>query len=74
MDPSGKAAPNDSKALQTAGIGVAAASVGIPLRNMHTEVEVVSLDDLEKSISLLCHFIASMKEDVDLQPFSFHGG
>lgn len=70
LQPCGKAAPNDSKVLQTADGGVAAGAAGIPLRNMHTQVEVVCLDDLEGTVAMLQAFIRLVNDNVDLRPLS----
>ncbi|HEX8373539.1 MAG TPA: M20/M25/M40 family metallo-hydrolase [Chthoniobacterales bacterium] len=70
-DPSGHTAPNDSREIQVSNSGVAAASLGIPQRNMHTQVEIVSMKDLDDSVSLLVEFIQSVKEDTDFRPFYF---
>jgi len=72
-DPSGKTAANDARIIQVADSGVAAASVGIPQRNMHTQVEIVSLHDLDAAVSLLVEFVRSVKPDTDFRPFYFHG-
>ncbi len=72
-DPSGKTAANDSRVMQIADSGVAAASVGIPQRNMHTQVEIVSLEDLERASKLLVEFVKSVDEHTDFRPISFHG-
>ena len=37
--------------------GVKTVTLSIPLRNMHTDCEIVSLDDLENTVSLLCEYI-----------------
>ncbi|HYO08279.1 MAG TPA: M20/M25/M40 family metallo-hydrolase [Tepidisphaeraceae bacterium] len=70
-DPSGSTAPNDARMIQTADSGVAAASVGIPQRNMHTQVEICSLSDLDGAIKLLVEFVQSVREDTDLRPINF---
>jgi endoglucanase len=44
MEIKAQTASNDAKEMQLADSGTAAGSVGIPLRNMHTQVEVASLD------------------------------
>ena len=72
-DPSGKTAPNDARVIQTADSGVAAASVGIPQRNMHTQVEVCALSDLEHTVRLLVDFIQSVRDDTDFRPINFNG-
>jgi tetrahedral aminopeptidase len=71
IDPSGQPMPNDSRTIQTGDSGVAAATVGIPQRNMHTQVEIVSLDDLDHAVNLLVGFIRSIRNDTDFRPFYF---
>lgn len=67
--PSAKLAGNDSKEIQTAGAGVAAGDLGIPNRNMHTQGEVCSLDDIDATVELLVEFIRSVKPETDFRPF-----
>ena len=55
----GRAAPNDSNALQTTRGGVATGLVSLPNRYMHSPVEVVSLGDLEDAANLLAEFAMS---------------
>ena len=57
----GRAAPNDSNALQISGKGVAAGLVAIPNRYMHSAVEVCSLRDLEAGAQLLGQFCSNVK-------------
>ena len=45
--------------LSTAESGAKTCTVSIPLRNMHTEVETVSLTDIESSAELLAKYILS---------------
>lgn len=63
-------ASNDAKSMQVADSGCAAGSIGIPLRNMHTQVEVVDMDDVENTVRLLTEFVCSLKEDQDLLPIN----
>jgi len=49
----------DGRALQTAGGGRSAAVVSIPLRYMHTPVEVADLADIEQTIRLLTEWIST---------------
>ncbi len=72
-DPSGKTAANDAREIQVGDSGVAVASVGIPQRNMHTQVEIVSLTDVENAVRLLVEFVKSIDERTDFRPFYFHG-
>ncbi len=37
--------------------GVKTATVSIPLRNMHTDCEILSISDLENTVALLCEYI-----------------
>ncbi len=39
--------------------GVRTCTVSIPLRNMHTDVEILSLEDLESVCDLICEYILS---------------
>ena len=43
--------------------GVATALLGIPLKYMHSPVEVISLDDAEAAAALLCEIAKAMKGD-----------
>ena len=70
-DPSGTTAPNDSRMIQIADSGVATASVGIPQRNMHTQVEMVALSDLDNTVKLLVDFIRKLTAETDFRPFYF---
>jgi endoglucanase len=50
-------------ALQLTAGGVPTMVMGIPLRNMHTPVEIVSIKDIECAGRLLAEFVASLEED-----------
>ena len=52
----GRAAPNDSNALQITRAGVATGLLQIPNRYMHSAVETVSLADLDHTANLLAEF------------------
>lgn len=54
----------DAMALQVAAEGIPTAVVSIPLRYMHTPVEVVSLKDIRRAGRLLAEFVAALEEDV----------
>lgn len=58
----GRAAPNDSNAMQISGVGVATGLVAIPNRYMHSAVEVCSLKDIEAAAHLLGNFCASLRD------------
>jgi len=53
-----RATGTDANAMQLSREGVATGLVGIPNRYMHSPVEVVSLDDLDRSAQLLAEFCA----------------
>lgn len=72
-DASGTTAANDARVMQIADSGVAVASIGIPQRNMHTQVEIVSLADIENAVKLLVDFVRSVDEQTDFRPFYFEG-
>ncbi len=53
----------DAYAMQIAGEGIPTGYVGIPLLNMHTPVEQVSLVDVRRAGRLLAEFIAGLEPD-----------
>ena len=65
---SGKAQPNDSNALQINRAGVATGLVSIPNRYMHSAVEVISLEDIDRAADLLAEFVAGLSGDEDFRP------
>ncbi len=64
----GRAAPNDSNALQTNRAGVASGLVAIPNRYMHSAVETISLTDLDHAADLLAGFLSGLQGDEDFTP------
>ena len=66
----GRAAPNDSNALQVNRGGVATGIVAIPNRYMHSAVETISLSDIDHAASLLAHFAQSIRNAEDFIPVS----
>ena len=58
----GRAAPNDSNALQVTRGGVAAGILAIPNRYMHSAVETISLDDIDNAAELLAQFACSVDD------------
>lgn len=58
----------DANAIQLSRAGVAAGLIGLPNRYMHTQVEMVSLSDLENSASLLADMILSVGPETDFRP------
>lgn len=63
-----RATGTDANAIQLSRDGVAAGLVGIPNRYMHSPVEVVSLDDLDRAARLLAEFCTSVNQQIDWTP------
>ncbi len=53
----------DAYATQITAEGIPTMVIGIPLRYMHTPVEIVSLKDIQRAGRLLAEFIASLESD-----------
>ena len=64
----GRAAPNDSNALQVTRGGVAAGILAVPNRYMHSAVETISLADIDAAASLLAQFAASVTTSGEFIP------
>lgn len=64
----GRATPNDANVLQISRKGVATGLVAIPNRYMHSAVEMVSLDDIDRAAELLAEFVVSLAGDEDFTP------
>ena len=58
----------DANAIQLTRAGVATGLIGLPNRYMHTQVEVVSLTDLENAAALLADMILTIGPDTDFTP------
>src|SRR5688572_11544319 len=63
-----KATGTDANAMQLTRDGVATGLVGIPNRYMHSPVEVVSLEDLDRAAKLLAEFCATVTGTMDWVP------
>jgi putative aminopeptidase FrvX len=63
---SGRATSTDADAIQISRSGIPTGLVSIPLRYMHSPVEMVDLGDLEATVELIAAFAARLREDVDL--------
>ena len=50
--------------MQICNEGIATAVVSLPLKYMHTPVEVLDLDDLEQTAKLLAAFVDGLGEEV----------
>jgi len=65
---SGRAQPNDSNPLQVSRAGVATGLVAIPNRYMHSAVEMISLDDIDRAADLLAAFVVNLTGQEDFRP------
>jgi tetrahedral aminopeptidase len=63
-----RATGTDANAMQLSRDGVATGVVGIPNRYMHSPVEVVCLDDLDRAARLLAEFCAGVTPQMDWTP------
>ena len=63
-----RATGTDANTMQLSREGVAVGLVGIPNRYMHSPVEVVSLDDLDRAARLLAEFCAAITPQMDWTP------
>jgi len=63
-----RATGTDANTLQLSREGVAVGLIGIPNRYMHSPVEVVCLDDLDRAARLLAEFCAGITPQVDWTP------
>ena len=65
---SGRATGTDANSIQVTRAGVAAALVSIPNRYMHSAVEMISLDDIDRAADLLAAFAVNLSGSDDLTP------
>lgn len=63
IEPMPRHSGTDAYALQIARAGIATMVVSIPLRYMHTPVEVISLKDIQRTGRLLADFVTSLEAD-----------
>jgi endoglucanase len=68
LSASGRAVPNDANSMQISRAGVATGLVAIPNRYMHSAVEMISLDDIDRAADLLAAFALSLTGDDDFTP------
>lgn len=68
IEPSARLLGNDANVIQVNKAGVASASIEIPNRYMHTQVEICSLKDLENAAKLIAAFIKDLGERTDFTP------
>ena len=65
---SAKATGTDANAIQVNRAGVAAGLISIPNRYMHSPVEMISLDDIDRAADLLARFVEGFDPDAELTP------
>ena len=68
MAAAGRPTGTDANAIQISRAGVAAGLVSIPNRYMHSPVEMISLDDIDRAADLLARFAESLPADADFTP------
>jgi len=64
----GRPTGTDANVIQVNRAGVAAGLVSIPNRYMHSPVEMISLDDIDKAADLLARFAEGITADADFTP------
>ena len=67
FEASGRYTGTDADSFQIARAGIATGLVSIPLRYMHSTVEMVQLSDVEAVIQLIVAFIRRMNADEDFK-------
>ncbi len=65
---SGRGTGTCAWAMRLSRSGAAVAQISIPLRYMHSPIEVLSLDDVSQVIDLLCATIRAIPADLNLLP------
>ncbi|MEJ2597798.1 MAG: M20/M25/M40 family metallo-hydrolase [Anaerolineales bacterium] len=63
LEPMPRSSGTDAMRMQTAGEGIPTMVVSIPLRYMHTPVEIVSMQDIERAGRLLAEYAATLPPD-----------
>jgi endoglucanase len=63
LEPMARHSGTDAFGMQVAREGVPTAVIGLPLRNMHTPVEVVAVKDVQRAGRWLAEFIAGLGAD-----------
>lgn len=62
LEPMPRYSESDADLLQIAGTGVATGCLFIPVRNMHSPVEVVDLEDIRRTAAVLVEFVGGLVE------------
>ena len=63
---SGRGTSTDADAIQISRSGIPTGLVSIPLRYMHSPVELVDLGDVEATVELVAAFAARVADGIDL--------
>lgn len=63
-----RASGNNAYAMRMSGGNTAVGLVAIPLRYMHSPVETLDLNDVERTIRLLCAFLGGLPANPELTP------
>ena len=64
----GRGTGTDANAMQLARGGVATGLVSVPNRYMHSAVEMISLEDIDRCADLLAEFVLGIESDTDFTP------
>lgn len=64
----GRATPTDANSIQVNRSGVATGLVSIPNRYMHSPVEMICLDDIDRAADLLARFVEGLTADATFTP------
>ncbi len=64
----GRASPTDANSIQVNRAGVATGLVSIPNRYMHSPVEMICLDDIDRAADLLARFAEGVTADANFTP------
>jgi putative aminopeptidase FrvX len=67
VEAEGRGTRTDADTIHLSRRGIPTSLVGIPLRYMHTPVEMVDLEDVENVVTLLTAFALSLEAGVDLK-------
>jgi tetrahedral aminopeptidase len=65
---SARATGTDANAIQINRAGVATGLISIPNRYMHSPVEMISLDDIDRAADLLARFVEKLDEQSEFTP------
>jgi endoglucanase len=66
VEASGRATWTDADAIEISRSGIPAGLISIPLRYMHSPVEMVDLGDVEAAVELIANFATSLEPGLDL--------